>query len=42
MDGIDVVVRPDQSKRWDFEKMVKLYQKQAVPIDYSLYWKDQK
>ena len=40
-EGIDVIYRLDQKQRWDFDTVVKLYQKQAVPIDYSLYWKDQ-
>jgi hypothetical protein len=41
VDGIDVVMRPDQKQRWDFDKVVKLYQKQGITIDNSLYWKDQ-
>jgi GH15 family glucan-1,4-alpha-glucosidase len=41
VDGIDIIVRPDQKQRWSFDKVVDLYEKQAVPIDYSIYWKDQ-
>lgn len=41
VNGIDVVVRPDQKQRWDFDNVVKLCQKQRVPIDYSLFWRDQ-
>jgi hypothetical protein len=30
--GVEVVLRPDQKKRWDFSTVVKLYHQNAVPI----------
>jgi len=30
--GVEVVLRPDQKKRWDFSAVVKLYRQHAVPI----------
>jgi len=30
--GVEVVLRPDQKKRWDFWAVVKLYHQHAVPI----------
>ncbi len=40
IDGVQVIVRPNQKKRWDFESVVKEYEKQAFPIDYVTQWKD--
>jgi len=31
--GVEVVARPDQSKRWDFPTVVELYQQKAGPLD---------
>jgi hypothetical protein len=41
VDGINVVTRADQKQRWDFDHVLKLYQKKAIQIDHTLYWKDQ-
>jgi hypothetical protein len=30
--GVEVVVRPEQKKRWDFPTVVRLYSEQAVPL----------
>jgi len=30
--GVEVVVRPEQKKRWDFPTVVQLYSEQAVPL----------
>ncbi len=32
IEGVEVVTRPDQKKRWDFDTVVKLYEKDAVEV----------
>ncbi|OHB69161.1 MAG: hypothetical protein A2V70_21190 [Planctomycetes bacterium RBG_13_63_9] len=32
VDGVEVVVRPDQKQRWDFPAVVNLYREQAAPL----------
>lgn len=34
--GIEVVVRPNQKKRWDFPSVIGLYRRQAVPLIESI------
>ncbi len=40
IDGVQVILQPNQKKRWDFESVVKEYEKQAFPIDYVTHWKN--
>lgn len=32
LEGVKVIFRPDQKKRWDFETVVRLYSETAPPL----------
>ena len=33
IDGIEVILRPDQKRRWDFPTIVELYRQRAVRLN---------